>query len=138
MQTVLHALFLPTPFKIILNEKSTPPTGDTSAVVIDKSVLEMPEEILKPGALYAECAVVRLHVPSIPVPPPQEKVKGKGKGEEEALELADDGEMGGEALGRAVWEAYEAAVKVWQDREPKEKKDSEKIPSGGATSGSMH
>ncbi len=98
----------------------------------------MPEEILKPGSLYAECAVVPLKVPSIdfPLPPAKEQsAKGKGKAnpEEEMLELPDDGELGGEATGRAVWEAYEAAVKAWQEAEPKKpaKQDDEKPGTSG-------
>ncbi|KAF9026991.1 hypothetical protein BDZ89DRAFT_1067167 [Hymenopellis radicata] len=106
MQTVLHALFLPTPFKVISKEK--PPAGEGEAgSVIDKSVLGMPEEVLKPGALYAEMR----------------------RCETEKRRLwnwVDDGELGGEATGRAVWEAYEAAVKVWQEREPKKPKDNDK------------
>ncbi len=49
------------------------------------------------------------------------------------LELPDDGELGGEATGRAVWEAYEAAVKAWQEVEPKKpaKQDDEKPGTSG-------
>jgi len=73
------------------------------------------EEILKPGALYAECAVVNLDI-SLPASPTanqdQDKVSlrsNKGpKGQ-----MTDDREYGGEVVGRRVWEAYEAALKVW-------------------------
>ncbi|KAK0203614.1 hypothetical protein DFS33DRAFT_1332741 [Desarmillaria ectypa] len=134
VQSVLHALFIPTPFKIILRAKEP---KDKSDSVIENSVIEMPEEVLKPGALYAECAVVPLKVPTIdyPLPPAKEqssKGKGKGKPEEEMMELPDDGELGGEATGRAVWEAYEAAVKVWQEAEPKKPVEQEKPGSGVA------
>ncbi|KAF8916452.1 hypothetical protein CPB85DRAFT_285234 [Mucidula mucida] len=129
MQTVLHALFLPTPFKVISKEKPPPGEGETGSL-IDKSVLGMPEEVLKPGALYAECAVVKLSVPPVSLPPRDDK--GKGKEEEETLELVDDGELGGEATGRAVWEAYEAAVKVWQEREPKKPKNGNKKTEGSS------
>ena len=40
--------------------------------------------------------------------------KGKSKANEHLLEIPDDGEFGGEAMGRAVWEAYEEALKVWE------------------------
>jgi hypothetical protein len=46
-----------------------------------------------------------------------EKGKGKGKGkEEDAVTLDDDGEIGGEALGRMVWEMYEAELKLWEKK----------------------
>ncbi|PBK79907.1 hypothetical protein ARMGADRAFT_1049090 [Armillaria gallica] len=135
IQSVLHVLFIPTPFKIVSRAKQP---KDKSDSVIENSVTEMPEEILKPGSLYAECAVVPLKVPSIdfPLPPAKEQsAKGKGKAnpEEELLELPDDGELGGEATGRAVWEAYEAAVKAWQEAEPKRpaKQDDEKPGTSG-------
>ncbi|KAK0458734.1 uncharacterized protein EV420DRAFT_1540217 [Desarmillaria tabescens] len=134
VQSVLHVLFIPTPFKIIPRAKQP---KDKSDSVIEKSVTEMPEEILKPGSLYAECAVVPLKVPTIDHPPPpakeqSSKGKGKGKAEEEMMDLPDDGELGGEATGRAVWEAYEAAVKAWQEAEPKKpaKQEDEKPGSG--------
>jgi hypothetical protein len=47
VQSVLHVLFLPTPFK------STPRQGT-----------DAPEEVLKAGSLYRECAVVNLRIPS--------------------------------------------------------------------------
>jgi hypothetical protein len=87
-------------------------------------------EVLKPGALYGECAVVSLDVPA---PPPSamatpqpgtsktkaKAAEGKTKsvkegGQEEVIEIEDDGEYGGEEVGRRVWEAYEGALKVWE------------------------
>ena len=99
------------------------------------------QEVLKPGALYAECAVVPLEV-TVPdewieqdaqnaknAKAKAEKEKGKGKAKstapEETLALADDGEYGGERAGRAVWEAFEATLKVWEACEEKEKPAAE-------------
>ena len=48
METVLHTLFPPTPFKVPVKPTQVPDA--------------MPEEVLKPGALYRECAVVSLQV----------------------------------------------------------------------------
>ncbi|KAJ7183467.1 hypothetical protein C8R46DRAFT_1172939 [Mycena filopes] len=124
VQSVLHVLFLPTPLKI----KSTKTKTKLDAE---------PEEALKPGALYAECAVVRLGVPTpplapAPTPPSTSSstssasagdAKGKGKEEkkekgeqEQEQEMPDDGELGGEAGGRAVWEAYEVGLRGWEAR----------------------
>ncbi|KAJ7036719.1 hypothetical protein C8F04DRAFT_1094200 [Mycena alexandri] len=108
IQSVLHVLFLPTPIKV--KAKAKTPTD------------QEPEEALKPGALYAECSVVKLEI-AAPLPSstrPSEgasegaKGKGKEKEKEELTEIPDDGELGGEAGGRAVWEAYEAGLKVWE------------------------
>ncbi|KAJ7623876.1 hypothetical protein DFH06DRAFT_1104646 [Mycena polygramma] len=123
LQSVLHVLFLPTPVKIAKSDKPTK-TLDANAE---------PEEALKPGALYAECAVVRVGVP-LPVaaagastsdstPRPDEgAANSNGKGKERTteskstteIEIPDDGELGGEAGGRAVWEAYEAGLRGWE------------------------
>lgn len=123
MQTVLHALFLPTPFKILSR-----PTNKTKTTAkgtpIDASLTEMPEEILKPGALYAECAVVRLNIPTPANPLVSEDKKEKGKGKAEVLEIPDDGEFGGEVTGRLVWEAYEEALKVWEKANPPKEEES--------------
>ena len=44
---------------------------------------------------------------------------GTGTLSAQAISLEDDGEFGGEAVGRAVWEWYEARLKEWetQDKE---------------------
>ncbi|KAG6826283.1 hypothetical protein H0H92_000453 [Tricholoma furcatifolium] len=129
IQTILHALFLPTPFKVF--SKAASQTTAESGAPIDSSVTDLPEEVLKPGALYAECAVVRLRVP---VPSDSttsdEKVstkKEKGKGAE-ALEIADDGEYGGEVVGRLVWEAYEEGLKIWEAANPPAEEIKETAP----------
>ena len=96
---------------------------------------EEEEEVLKPGALYAECAVVKLNVSSPPLassPSVENKGeakknetegnKGKSKANEHLLDIPDDGEFGGEAMGRAVWEAYEEALKTWEKDEKAQEK----------------
>jgi hypothetical protein len=83
IQSVLHALFLPTPFKVLSAESNDNSTTQT--------------ELLKPGALYANCATIKLDVPI-----PDHDLK------------EDDGEYGGEMAGRLVWEAYEAGLKLWE------------------------
>lgn len=146
MQSVLHVLFLPTPFKQALAQASAaadPASGEAKSKPIDKQDKwedALPEEVLKPGALYRECSVVTLKLPSLP---PNTETDGEGreessekdegqrkentKGKEKekagpgnlkpAFELDDDGEYGGEAVGRLVWEWYEARLKEWEARE---------------------
>ncbi|KAL1708144.1 hypothetical protein EV121DRAFT_197716 [Schizophyllum commune] len=136
IQSILHALFVPTPFKIIggtVEKDTTDADGKTKPR----------QEVLKPGALYAECAVVPLEV-TVPDEwieqdaqnAKAEKEKGKGKAkstaQEETIALADDGEYGGERAGRAVWEAFEAALKVWEASEEKEKPATEGEKTAGA------
>lgn len=125
MQSVLHVLFLPTPFKVL--SQVTPPEKDKAkGTPIDASVTDMPEEVLKPGALYAECAVVKLKMPR-PSPTPEAEIPVEDKGKEKAaagseeeggLELPEDDELGGEVAGRLVWEAYEGALKAWEKTDP--------------------
>ncbi|KAL1694921.1 hypothetical protein GGG16DRAFT_46509 [Schizophyllum commune] len=141
IQSILHALFVPTPFKIIggtVEKDTTDSDGKTKPR----------QEVLKPGALYAECAVVPLEV-AVPdewieqeaqnakdAKAKAEKEKGKGKAkstaQEETIALADDSEYGGERAGRAVWEAFEAALKVWEASEEKEKPATEGEKTAGA------
>ncbi|KAG2347606.1 hypothetical protein BDR05DRAFT_958371 [Suillus weaverae] len=85
MQSVLHVLFLPTPFKSNARQGT-----------------DAPEEVLKAGALYRECAVVTLRIPS-PV-----------TADAADAQVPDDGELGGVHLGQAVWEGLEGALKEWE------------------------
>jgi len=111
---VLHGLFLPTPFK-----SETQNNNETDELTI---------EVLKPGALYADCSVVRVtpraQPPKRTLSKDGEEKKAKGKGkqtdkvEDKSGTLPDDGEMGGEPLGRHVWENFEAALRVWEKSNP--------------------
>jgi hypothetical protein len=143
IQSVLHALFLPTPFKVL--SQSNPgtndgkPRGEAKGGLIDSSLTDIPEEVLKPGALYADCAVVRLKVPlpssaveQLAFERAKNKDKGNGKNKntetEEVLEIPDDGEFGGEVTGRLVWEAYEEALKGWEKANPPPEQTKEMAP----------
>ncbi|KAI9465245.1 hypothetical protein BJY52DRAFT_1245987 [Lactarius psammicola] len=104
LQSTLHALFLPTPFKYL-----------TAAP--DDVRKRAPEEVLKPGALYAECAVVPVHIPASSIPraggrSEEDKEKKRGDGDGDSPQ-PDDGELGGVALGMQVWDDYEQELKVW-------------------------
>jgi hypothetical protein len=159
MQSVLHALFLPTPFK------STQSTQSTAERVKAAGPLdELPDEALKPGALYAECAVVRVNVPKPPSDTKggestttttntttkekqkDEKKDEKGKSKEKATPekagddmptMAEDNEMGGVVVGTLVWECFERGLKVWEASEPpleelSEKEEVKTQPAAGA------
>lgn len=114
IQTILHGLFLPTPFKSAARN-----TNDTDELTV---------EVLKPGALYADCSVVKVTPrvqPSEQTPSKDgenKTAKGKGKQtdktEDQSGALPDDGEIGGEPLGRRVWESFEAALRVWEKSNP--------------------
>ena len=146
IQSVLHVLFLPTPFKILSQTTST----SENKIPPDTSTLKIPEEVLLPGALYADCAAVKVQV-KIPedmkekdrearIEAAKQKresaKKGKGKVkegvplDEEVVDIADDGEYGGELAGRLVWEEYEGALKVWEKENPAkaEEPKKEEIP----------
>jgi hypothetical protein len=152
IQSILHVMFLPTPFKILSQTtvaSSTQKSGDHAAKIpVAVSASSIPEEMLKPGALYAECAAVKLNV-AIPADivakdlqerkeaALNKKRKGKGKAsdekslQEEVLDIEDDGEYGGELAGRLVWEEYEGALKVWEKEnpgKPEEKKPTAEPP----------
>lgn len=114
IQTVLHGLFLPTPFKSETHNKA-----ETDELTV---------EVLKPGALYADCSVVRVTPRARPSEQTlskdgqgtttKEKGKRSDKPKDESGILPDDGEMGGEPLGRQVWENFEAALRVWEKSNP--------------------
>ncbi|ETW74702.1 hypothetical protein HETIRDRAFT_447059 [Heterobasidion irregulare TC 32-1] len=121
-QGVLHTLFLPTPFKRL----ATSSTPGATAQFLD------PEEVLKPGALYAECAVTRLHVPLPPAPPENDSESDASSQTSNAAgasdnpgtmrQTVDDGELGGEVLGTLVWDEYERELKAWEALEIEEQR----------------
>ena len=88
LQSVLHVLFLPTPFKRALAQvtAATDPSSQTPKPKqdIDDS---MPEEVLKPGALYRECSIVTLQLP----PLPEDFVKAKEEEEKKRQEKEEWG-----------------------------------------------
>ncbi|RDX48591.1 hypothetical protein OH76DRAFT_1352105 [Lentinus brumalis] len=135
LQTVLHVLFLPTPLKRA--QAKVDAAADEEARKAEAALGNTPEtssepaeprrtgpvEVLKPGALYRECAIVRLEVPRPPAPAPGTDEK---KGEEPSA-LEDDGDFGGEIVGRAVWEWYEARLKEWEARDKERVEAEEKV-----------
>ena len=106
LQSTLHALFLPTPFKYL-------------SFAPDDPQKRAPEEVLKPGALYAECAVAPIRVPTTLAPSTEEKAEDGGDGKTPGGDTTapDDGELGGVALGMEVWDDYERELKVWEAAE---------------------
>ena len=98
-QSVLHALFLPTPFKF-----ASMPTNQEGK---DSTDARPSEEALKPGALYSDCSVVNIDLRGR-VQDPQTEDKNE---ETSQAKITDDGEYGGEALGRLVWENFEESLK---------------------------
>lgn len=139
MQTVLHVLFLPTPFKILASVTGT----KNSKTPVDTTTLDFPEEVLRPGALYADCAIVK---PKISIPPElveddkklreddnqkaKKDIGSEGKEKvslhEEVLDIEDDGEYGGELAGRLVWESFERALKDWEKETPPTERDRDR------------
>jgi hypothetical protein len=114
IETILHALFLPTPFKSLQALGANTPTEGVPAEEGVAQRRTVPGEVLKPGALYAECAVVPLRVPPAPPPPETDGAPVEERKEERGAEAADDGEMGGVALGSLVWDEFERELKEWE------------------------
>ncbi|EJD08240.1 uncharacterized protein FOMMEDRAFT_75011 [Fomitiporia mediterranea MF3/22] len=97
VQSVLHALFLPTPFKF-----ASIPAKENQ----DSADNHPSEEALKPGALYADCSIVGIDLRNRDqIPDDEKEAASKAK-------IVDDGEYGGEALGRFVWESFEESLKA--------------------------
>ncbi|TBU26758.1 hypothetical protein BD311DRAFT_725556 [Dichomitus squalens] len=141
LQTVLHCLFLPTPLKraqlkvdaaadeeLRKTQAEAAGSADASESTAEtrarRATTIANVEVLKPGALYRECAVVRLDVPWPAILPSAAK-EGKKSVAEDILE--DDGEFGGEAVGRAVWEWYEARLKEWEAKDKEREEAQEAI-----------
>lgn len=77
---------------------------------------DLPEEVLRPGALYRDCAVIRINVQKPEVPLDEGQAEKK---------ITDDGEYGGEVMGRLVWENYETSLK-YREKDEGSKTNSEK------------
>lgn len=135
MQTVFHSLFLPTPFKRALaqlaavTDPSSPEAAALAQAALDPDTIT---EVVKPGALYRECSVVALNFAPLPEATKDdatnEKTKGKAANKEETkgleeFALEDDGEYGGEGVGRVVWEWYETRLKTWEAKFTEQKSD---------------
>ncbi|KAI0282877.1 hypothetical protein BGY98DRAFT_954054 [Russula aff. rugulosa BPL654] len=116
-QSTLHALFLPTPFKYL-------------SFAPDDPQKRAPEEVLKPGALYAECAVAPIHIPTTLAPSAEEKADGGGDGKTQGggTKAPDDGELGGMSLGMEVWDDYERELKVWEAAEAVQEANASRSP----------
>ena len=143
MQSILHALFLPTPFKRTLAQLSAAthgtaePSSEKKGPAKDESqappAVSSFTEVLKPGALYRECSVVMLPVAPLPPADPVDDKKAKEKegekpaSQEDLLEIEDDGEYGGEGVGRVVWEWFENHLKMWEAREKERNPGSEDV-----------
>ncbi|KAF8131994.1 hypothetical protein EV363DRAFT_1329596 [Boletus edulis] len=103
VQSILHVLFLPTPFKSVHTSTATTSTEND------------PEEVLKAGALYRECAVAPVRIPT---------AGGTPLGEEQKGAMPDDRELGGVHLGQSVWESFEVALKEWEKTVPASDKEA--------------
>lgn len=109
VQSVLHVLFLSTPFKKVMQSSSK---GST-------------QEVLKAGALYRECAVVDLWIPT-----PTSTPSGDTNEGQDDTSMPDDGEFGGVHLGQSVWENFEAGLKEWEKKSvPSSKKQGAQTSS---------
>ncbi|KAJ7107904.1 hypothetical protein C8R44DRAFT_680648 [Mycena epipterygia] len=138
IQSILHVLFLPTPFKVLSQAGGKAATDANARSKADAE----PEEVLKPGVLYSECAVVKLQVrlPQAEIDADADAQKKSAEKAEDArkkktpevLEVPDDGELGGELAGRLVWEWYEAALKVWEGAHPAPMSESADTPVDSA------
>ena len=66
-----------------------------------------------------------------------EAAKGKGKqtdkAEDGSGDLPEDGEMGGEPMGREVWENFETALRIWENANPAPPKSA--VESTGVKAG---
>ncbi|KAG6334778.1 hypothetical protein ID866_4311 [Astraeus odoratus] len=101
VQSVLHVLFIPTPFKRNAQSSSaTSTSGGTST-----------QEVLKAGALYRECAVVDVRVRTRGSP-----TSGNTSEGQQDTPTMDDDELGGVHLGQTVWEAFEMGLKEWEKK----------------------
>ena len=64
IQSVLHALFLPTPFKLHQSDVGVGSDSTTGKPSARRNRL-VAGEILKPGALYSDCSVIEVKLPRV-------------------------------------------------------------------------
>jgi hypothetical protein len=107
IQTILHVLFVPTRAKYRFSEMPSEGHQESTEVLA---------RTLRPGALYANCRVVRV---ALPIPPVSEKDARSG---EEGKKGAPE-ESPADTLGRRVWEMMEKELKVWDGAEQKRLKE---------------
>ena len=70
-------------------------------------------EILRPGALYSDCSVVRPRLNKRNWEAEIKETSSNGK-LEQLRDVEDKEELGGEELGRIVWESCEQSLKQWE------------------------
>ncbi|KAF8499362.1 hypothetical protein JB92DRAFT_2982230 [Gautieria morchelliformis] len=128
LQSVIHVLCLPKPHTRrhipLAEDVAQPPPEPRPQISAQKPGVARTteeEEVLVPGALYADCSVVRLDLgvsKSISL-----GIEDQGQHDDpEQFELG----LGNEPLGRAVWEALEDGVKIWEQKERPEEQTDEK------------
>ncbi|KIJ51255.1 hypothetical protein M422DRAFT_26673 [Sphaerobolus stellatus SS14] len=121
MQTLLHTLCVPKP-----KTRGRVPLGEDAAQVPNRDQrpsssagappntirsAEDEEEVLVPGALYADCSIVR---------PRQSGVHRDTSAKHSASTEEYDLGLGDEPIGRKVWEVLEEGVKLWENSEKKQ------------------
>jgi len=116
IQTVLHVLSVPRPMS-----RHSVPIGEDVAQVPESlspsSSREKPrtarvvedEEVLVPGALYADCALIKPHLRT-------DLHRDSSESGTKQPAIVDEQELGlgDEPIGRKVWEVMEEGVKVWE------------------------
>ncbi|KAF8588836.1 hypothetical protein K439DRAFT_1405655 [Ramaria rubella] len=117
LQSVIHVLCVPKPHTrrrvpVAEDVAQLPSQSRAPSQSLVRNETSGEEEVLVPGALYTDCSVVRLNL----------RVLKSFSEDREYQTYNDDSEqlnlgLGNEPLGRAVWEALETGVKIWEGRE---------------------
>jgi len=120
LQSVLHVLCAPKPVTRRLAPLAKDPSQPPAFRPAFRPVRQpASEEVLVPGALYTDCSVVRLTLRVPETIPYRDKEQLPGNTEQFDLGLGD------EPIGRAVWEALEVGVRIWERREKQKDRESE-------------